>query len=178
MKTVEGRMIRATKVLPAGSWDRAQEIDCVLLAHDARHRRRIVMNAEDGMDFLLDLREATMLHDGDGLLLESGRVVRVVAAHEPTVDIIGDAHLLARIAWHIGNRHVPAQVLPDRIRIGRDHVLEEMIARLGAKVMQVEAPFDPEPGAYAGEGHSRDHEHHEHGHSHDHGHARGHRHDH
>jgi urease accessory protein len=176
-------MIRATKVLPAGTWDRAQEIDCVALAHDGRHRRRIVMNAEGGMDFLLDLADAAILHDGDGLELESGRIVRVVAASEPVVDIFGDPHLLARVAWHIGNRHVPAQILPDRIRIGRDHVLEEMVEKLGAKVARVGAPFDPEPGAYAGEA-AHGHHHHEHDHDHarSHGHAhaqrRGHRHDH
>ena len=171
-------MIRASKVLPAGTWDRAQEIDCVLLSHDARHRRRVVMNAEGGMDFLLDLSEATMLHDGDGLLLETARVVRVVAASEPAIDITGDPHLLSRIAWHIGNRHVPAQILPDRIRIGRDHVLEDMIEKLGAKVARVEAPFDPEPGAYAGEAHGHGHDHADE-HAHDgHGHSREHRHGH
>jgi urease accessory protein len=92
-------MIRASKVLPAGTWDRTREIDCVALAHDGRHRRRIVMNAEGGLDFLLELVETKMLHDGDGLELESGRVVRVVAASEPVVDVSGDAHLLSRIAW-------------------------------------------------------------------------------
>jgi urease accessory protein len=169
-------MIRASKVLPAGTWDRTREIDCVALAHDGRHRRRIVMNAEGGLDFLLELVETKMLHDGDGLELESGRVVRVVAASEPVVDVSGDAHLLSRIAWHIGNRHVPAQILPDRIRIGRDHVLEDMIAKLGAQIARVEAPFDPEPGAYAGEG--RSHHHHDHTHGHDHGHSHGRRHEH
>lgn len=174
-------MIRATKVLPAGTWDRANEIDCVALAHEGRHRRRIVMNAEGGMDFLLDLADAVILHDGDGLELESGRVVRVVAASEPVVDVTGDPHLLARVAWHIGNRHVPAQILPDRIRIGRDHVLEEMIEKLGAKIARVFAPFDPEPGAYAGEAargsHNHDHAA-DHGHAHEHAHGHGHRHEH
>lgn len=167
-------MIRATRVLAAGTWDRSRETDCVSLAHEGRHRRRIVMNAEGGMDFLLDLSEATILHDGDGLELESGRVVRVVAASEPVVDITGDPHLLARVAWHIGNRHVPAQILPDRIRIGRDHVLEEMIAKLGATVKRTTAAFDPEPGAYAGEGHAHPHGHDHAGHAHDHAHPHDH----
>jgi urease accessory protein len=126
--------------------------------------------------FLLDLADATMLKHGDGLQLEDGRIVRVVAAPEPIVEIRGDAHLLARVAWHIGNRHVQAEILPDRICIARDHVLEEMIAKLGAKVSHVEAPFDPEGGAYAEEtarahGHDHDHAHdHDHSHDHDHGH--------
>lgn len=178
-------MIRATKVLAAGTWDRTREIDCIALAHDGRHRRRIVMNADGGLDFLLELAEATMLHDGDGLELESGRVVRVVAASEPVVDITADPHLLSRVAWHIGNRHVPAQILPDRIRIARDHVLEEMLEKLGAKVSRVTAPFDPEPGAYAGEtvhGHGHGHHHHDHTHDHHqeygHAHTHGHRHEH
>ena len=81
--------------------------------------------------FLLDLADATLLRHGDGLQLEDGRFVRVVAAPEPIVEIEGDPHLLARVAWHIGNRHVPAEILPDRIRIARDHVLEEMIEKLG-----------------------------------------------
>jgi urease accessory protein len=170
-------MTRATSVLPAGTWDRAQEMDRVELTHDGRHRRRIAMRGQGGAEFLLDLVEAVHLRDGDGLALEDGRIVRVVAAPEPVVEITGDPHLIARVAWHIGNRHVPAQILPGRIRIGRDHVLEEMIANLGAKVARTEAPFDPEPGAYAGEAahahsHSHDHSHDDaHGHSHKHGHS-------
>ena len=166
-------MLRASKVLPARSWDRALAADRVALTHDGRHRRRVSMKGEGGIEFLLDLVEATMLRDGDGLALDDGRTIAVVAAPEPIAEIFGDPHLLSRIAWHIGNRHVPAQILPDRIRIGRDHVLEEMIERLGAKVARTEAPFDPEPGAYAAEGHSHGHDH-----AHDHGHAHGHRHEH
>jgi urease accessory protein len=167
-------MLRATKVLPAGTWDRALEADSIALTHDNRHRRRIAMKGEGGTEFLLDLGDATYLGDRDGLALDDGRVVRVVAAEEPVVDIIGTAHLMARVAWHIGNRHVPAQILPDRIRIARDHVLEEMVERLGARVSRVNAPFDPEPGAYA-EGQSHGHHHdHAHGHSHSHGHSHDH----
>jgi urease accessory protein len=178
-------MIRASRVLPAGSWDRAKEVDRVALTHDGRHRRRIAMKGEGGTEFLLDLADATQLYDGDGLALDDTRIVRVVADKEPVVEITGDVHLLARVAWHIGNRHVPAQILPDRIRIGRDHVLEDMIEKLGATVARVTAPFDPEPGAYAGEaanahnqaGHELDHVHDQsHGHSHKHGHGHGHGH--
>jgi urease accessory protein len=173
-------MPRANKVLPAGTWDRALEIDCVELTHDGRHRRRIAMRGQGGTEFLLDLVDAMHLRDADGLVLDDGRVVRVVAASEPVVEITGDPHLIARVAWHIGNRHVPAQILPGRIRIGRDHVLEEMIANLGAKVTRTDAPFDPEPGAYAGEAaHAHGHYHdHSHDHAHNHAHKRGHRHEH
>ncbi|HXL68780.1 MAG TPA: urease accessory protein UreE [Xanthobacteraceae bacterium] len=167
-------MIRATSVLPAGKWDRAKEADRIELPHDGRHRRRVAMRGAGDTVFLLDLSDATLLRDGDGLELEDGRVVRVVAAAEPIVEITGEPHLLARLAWHLGNRHVPAQILPDRIRIGRDHVLEEMVTKLGGRVARIEAPFDPEAGAYAHEEHGRQAHHHDHDHGHDHQH--GHRH--
>jgi urease accessory protein len=172
-------MIRATSVLPSGRWDRAKEADKIELPHDGRHRRRVAMRGTGDTVFLLDLSEATLLRDGDGLQLEDGRVVRVVAAAEPIVEITGEPHLLARLAWHLGNRHVPAQILADRIRIGRDHVLEEMVAKLGGKVVRIEAPFDPEAGAYAHEEHAtRAHQHHDHDHGYDHGHDHSHRHKH
>ena len=174
-------MIRAASVLPAGTWDRAKEADRIELPHDGRHRRRVAMRGAGDTTFLLDLAEATLLRDGDGLQLDDGRVVRVVAAAEPIVEITGEPQLIARHAWHLGNRHVPAQILSDRIRIGRDHVLEEMVAKLGGKVARIEAPFDPEAGAYAHEEHGRQahHDHdHDHGHDHSHGHKRGHGHGH
>ena len=168
-------MIRATKVLPAGHWDHTKQADKIELPHDGRHRRRVAMRGAGDTVFLLDLSEATLLRDGDGLLLEDGRIVRVTAASEPIVEITGDPHLIARLAWHLGNRHVPAEILPDRIRIARDHVLEEMVEKLGARVARVEAPFDPEGGAYAQEtahAHGHDHSHdHDDDHHHDHAHT-------
>lgn len=168
-------MIRATEVLSAGHWNKAGEADTIELPHDGRHRRRIAMRGAKDTVFLLDLAEATMLHDGDGLKLQDGRIVRVIAASEPIAEITAsDTHHLSRIAWHLGNRHVPAQILNDRIRIGRDHVLEELMVKLGAKVSRIEAPFDPEGGAYAEEtAHAHGHHHHHdlgHDHYHDHAH--------
>ncbi|MBX3534735.1 MAG: urease accessory protein UreE [Xanthobacteraceae bacterium] len=172
-------MIRATEVLPAGQWNKSAEADAIELPHDGRHRRRIAMRGNRDTVFLLDLAEAALLHDGDGLKLQDGRVVRVIAASEPIVEITAsDPHHLARIAWHLGNRHVPAQILADRIRIGRDHVLEELMVKLGAKVSRIEAPFDPEGGAYTEEtAHAHDH-HHDHSHDHHHGHDHAHHHEH
>lgn len=157
-------MIRANEVLPAGSWNAATAADRVVLPHDGRHRRRIAMRGEGDVAFLLDLAEATHLKDGDGLRLDDGRVVAVVAAEEPVAEIVArDAHHLVRLAWHLGNRHVPAELLADRIRIARDGVLEEMARGLGATVSVVEAAFEPEGGAYeAPEAHAHGH-HHEHG---------------
>lgn len=155
-------MIRAIEVRPNGA---GPAIDTVVLDFDDRHRRRLAMTGEGGLAFLLDLAEAAALKDGDGLVLEDGRVVAVRAAPERLVEIeaasLGE---LVRIAWHLGNRHLPTQLLGDRLRIREDHVIAEMVHGLGGKVHAVEAPFDPEGGAYGhGRVHSHEHGHHHHG---------------
>jgi urease accessory protein len=162
-------MIRATKVFPAENWSHAAT-DRVVLDYDGRHRRRLVMKGEKGTEFLLDLPEAAALRDGDGLLLDDGRIVEVSAAAEPLAEITGTdgAHLL-RLGWHLGNRHLPTQILGDRLRIRRDHVIEQMIAGLGGKVTAILAPFDPEGGAYGNEPHGHGHHPNHHDHTHDHG---------
>jgi len=145
-------MIRAQKILPAESWSRVAS-DAVVLDFDRRHRRRIAMRGEKGVAFLLDLAEATPLRNGDGIVLEDGRIVEVKAANEPLAEItaVSPAHLV-RIAWHLGNRHLQAALSGDRLLIRRDHVIEHMLEGLGAKVRHVEAPFDPEAGAYDHDG--------------------------
>jgi urease accessory protein len=142
--------MRAVAVLPAGTWDAAAEIDRVLIDFDRRHRRRILLRTEQGREVLLDLPQAVRLRDGDGLAVD-GSVVRVCAKPEPLLEIHahGDGEM-TRIAWHLGNRHLPVQLLGRRIRIRADHVIQEMVEGLGGHVDAVEAPFDPEPGAYAG----------------------------
>jgi urease accessory protein len=141
---------RALDIRRCGDWSAAGAIDRVTLAADDRHRRRLVMTGEAGTRFLLDLPQATMLRDGDGLVLDDGSIVRVVGKPEPLVEIAApDAAARLRIAWHIGNRHVEVQVVGDRLRIRRDHVLEAMLRGLGATLIPLEAPFDPEQGAYA-----------------------------
>ncbi len=165
-------MLRATQVRPAGTWPRETAADAVLLDFDGRHRRRIALTGEGGLRFLLDLPEAAALRDGDGLVLEDGRIVRVGAAPERLAEIrCATAADLLRVAWHLGNRHLPTQLLGDRLRIREDHVILDMVRRLGAEVRLVEAPFDPEGGAY-GHGHAQGHEHHHH-HGHGHTHAHG-----
>jgi len=142
-------MIRATQVIPAGQRS-GEPIDHVVLDYDQRHRRRMAMTAAGGLEFLLDLVQAVPLRDGDGLALENGSIVAVSAALEPLVEITtADAADLLRIAWHLGNRHLPTQLLGNRLRIRRDHVIEEMVGHLGATVTAVMAAFDPEAGAYA-----------------------------
>jgi len=149
---------RASQVLRAGAWRAADAIDRVVLDAGERYRRRIVHTTECGTKFLLDLAQTTALHDGDGFLLDDGTIVAVIAKPEPLVEIAaGDgAATLARLAWHLGNRHTELQIAGDKLRVRRDHVLEEMLSGLGARLTPIEAPFEPERGAYKhghGDGH-------------------------
>jgi urease accessory protein len=151
-------MIRAVGVEAEG-----EVAGSVTLAYDDRHRRRLTIRSDAGQTILLDLPAARHLRDGDRLLLEDGRRLLVRAAAEPVVEVVaGDPRALARLAWHLGNRHTPAQILPDRLRIRPDHVLEAMLEGLGARLESKSAPFDPEHGAY-GQGHGQGGHHHDHG---------------
>jgi urease accessory protein len=153
--------MRAASVIAAGEWDPATAIDTVLIDHDLRHRRRIVLRTEGGREVLLDLPQAARLRDGDGLALDGGGVVGVRARAEALLEIHAhDAAALVRIAWHLGNRHLPVQMAGARLRIRADHVIAEMVRGLGGHVAEIEAPFDPEAGAYAG-GHHGHYHHHE-----------------
>ena len=161
-------MMRSSQVLPAGAFTAAPR-DTVLIDFDRRHRRRIVLRTEAGQDLLIDLPQAVRLRDGDGLVLDDGGIILVQARPEPLLDIHAhDAAALVRIAWHLGNRHLPVQLLGAHLRIRRDHVIADMVRTLGGHVHEIEAPFDPEAGAYAG-GHSHSHDD-EDGHAHPHGH--------
>lgn len=159
-------MRRATTVCQAGTWPEAEALATVTLDYEDRHRRRIRLTDDDGAPFLLDLAEATRLGEGDGLAVSEGGYIRVCAAAEPVADVrCRTLTETARMAWHIGNRHIPVEVLADgALRIRDDHVIVDMARRLGAEVEQKTAPFSPEPGAYAA---GNDHGH-DHGHGHDH----------
>jgi urease accessory protein len=148
--------MRATEVLPARSWAREAAVDRVRLTFDERNRRRLRYVALGGTEFVLDLARVTVMHDGDGLKLENGQVIAVEAAPESLVEVTApDPNTLLRLAWHIGNRHLPAQLQPSRILIRDDHVIVHMLEGLGAAVRRIEAPFTPESGAYSGAaGHS------------------------
>jgi urease accessory protein len=136
--------------------------DTVTLDHDARHRRRVRLVTDGGLPFLHDLPEARRLRDGDLLVLDDGRRLAVHAVPEPVLEITApDPAALARLAWHLGNRHTPTQVLAGSLRIRDDHVLAAMLEGLGAKLTRLFAPFDPEVGAYAGHGHGGSHHHHD-----------------
>jgi len=166
-------MLRATAVVrkPAVKADRV--VDTVVLDHEGRHRRRLSLTGAAGLAFLMDLEKATVLNHGDALKLEDGRLVGVVAAPQRLLEVRAENPLrLLRVAWHIGNRHTPAEITADAIYIEEDHVLAEMVRGQGCSVVAVERPFQPEKGAYdqGGHGHHHGHGHHDHDH-HDHGHG-------
>lgn len=141
---------RAIDVAVAGTWPAADAVATVTLDFDDRYRRRVRLVDDAGETFLLDLDDAMRLADGDGLKLEGGGIIAVRAADEQVLDIrCADPRDTARMAWHIGNRHLPTQVLEDSaLRIRADHVIEAMLIRLGAEVEAKTASFNPEPGAY------------------------------
>ena len=161
-------MNRVSSISPAGSWSAASAIDRVTLDADDRQRRRIVLTGEQGTRMLLDFDKPVTLQDGDGLVLDDGSVVLVTGMPEPLAEIAASSPRdFVRLAWHLGNRHTDVQIVGGRIRIRRDHVLEEMLRGLGATVTAIEAPFDPQ----ATMPHYHVHAHsHEHGHDHAHGH--------
>lgn len=166
-------LIRAIEVVPAEKWSGQIAVDRLVLTYDERHRRRLRYVALGGTTFLLDLPRAAVLRAGDGLRLEDGRMVSVEASPEHLMEITApDAATLVRLAWHIGNRHLPAQLEPHRILIRDDAVIAHMLLGLGACIRPVMAAFTPEAGAYDNAG-ARGSPHHE---SHDHSHA-GHHHD-
>jgi len=140
----------AFAVRPAGQWDKAAAVDFVTLDSIERHCRRVVLTGEHGLAFLLDLPHATVLREGDGLVLDDGEIVQVAGKPEPLVEITAaTGNDLARLSWYIGNRHTDIQIINGRIRIRRDHVLESLLSALGARLMLIEAVFDPEPGISA-----------------------------
>ena len=148
-------MRRAIVVHRRGAWPEEMALDTVVLAYLDRHRRRIRLVAASGKTYLLDLPRAHHLVEGDGIELEDGGYLRVRSAAEPVFEITaGDRAGLLRIAWHLGNRHLPLQVSGERLRIRADHVIAEMVGGLGGRITRIEAPFDPEIGAYAGHHHA------------------------
>ncbi|WP_422372982.1 urease accessory protein UreE [Hoeflea sp.] len=147
----------------------------ITLDETARHRRRMRMISDrlpngSTITFMLDLPTARLLRHGDGLVLDDGRIIEVHAMPEPLLEVRGrDARHLLALAWQIGNRHLAAEITSQSIRIRRDHVIREMLLGLGAEVAEIEAPFDPEGGAYGGTHHAHEHHHHAPGGDHDHG---------
>jgi len=150
-------MIRATSIVRKLAVKPEHVSDSVTLDHEHRQRRRIRLTSDGDLEFLLDLDKATGLDDGDALKLEDGRLIAVKAAPQKLLEIKAENPLrLLRVAWHIGNRHTPAEITADAIYIEEDHVLAQMVRGQGCSVITVTRPFRPERGAY------------DHGHAHTH----------
>lgn len=150
-----GDLPPARRVIRAGEGS-GVPYDLVVLDYDARFLRRKRLETVHGEGFLVNLAETTSLEARDCLELDDGRLIEVLPAEEPLLVVSGPE--LARYAWHIGNRHTPCQIEPDRLLIRQDHVLEAMLTQLGAQVVRVFEPFTPEGGAY-GMGRTMGHEH-------------------
>lgn len=180
-------MLKVTSWRPAGT-PGDHPSDYVTLPHDLRHLRRKLLHLQNDEMVMLDLKEAVLFHHGDILVVENGDLIEVRAADEKLFEVTAkNGQHLIELAWHLGNRHLPAQLDETRILIRRDHVIRAMLEGLGATVRDVDAPFQPVHGAYhshAEQAHSHDHghAHHEHGpncnHGHDHSHSHDHKHEH
>ena len=156
---------RSTQILSHGTGTDRSPIDVVVLAHDQRHVRRKLLHMQHDDVVMLDLKEPVQLAHGDLLLTETGETIEVIAAEELLYEVMPrDTLHLVELAWHLGNRHLPAQIEAARILILRDHVIKDMLIGLGAAVRDVSEPFHPVRGAYHGSGHGHDHGHHHHSH--------------
>jgi urease accessory protein len=167
-------MLRATSIVRKAAVKAERVTDTVTLDHEGRNRRRIALKGDGGLDFLLDLDKATVLGDGDAVKLEDGRLVQVRAAPQRLLEVRAENPLrLLKVAYHVGNRHTPAEVTADAVYIEDDHVLAEMVRGQGCTATVVMRPFQPERGAYEHDcGHDHGHgHHHDHGHTHAHGHS-------
>jgi len=160
------RRIIAIEKASAGPVEASIELD-----YDLRCRRRAVYQPEGVAPILLDRERPVHLRDGDLLRLDDGAAVAVVSACEHLLEITApDMAALVRIAWHLGNRHLPTQLCEGKLLIRHDHVIADMLAGLGGVCRPVMAPFDPEGGAYAGGGHAHSGERHRDDHAHGQGH--------
>ena len=182
-------MPRALRVLAANLRHGRAPADTVILDYARRSAAKVAVRGVKGTAIEIDLHQPARLRTDDLLELEDGSLVEVVAAPEPLLEVRAtDVSALARLAWHLGDRHVPVQLLPNRIRAQRDDAVEALLTSLGANPVRLEAPFEPEGGAYEA-AHAHDHAHHDHAHhghdhhdhahcGHDHHHDHGHAHDH
>jgi urease accessory protein len=182
-------MPRATRVLKAAHRHDRPLGDTLILDYTQRSAQKGTATGIKGLVVEIDLHEPARLRTDDVLELDDGTLVEIVAAPEPLIEVRAtEVGVLARLAWHLGDRHVPVQVLPNRIRARRDEAIVALLKSLGAKVTTIEAPFEPEGGAYE-TAHAHDHarhdhhhghhdHHHDHGHDHDHAHDHGHGHKH
>lgn len=155
-------MRRVTSYLTAGTSGETI-VGSVTLGHDERHLRRKLLHLEDGDMVMFDLKQPVLLAHGDLLLLDDGTAIEVKASEEKLFEIKARDRLhLIELAWHLGNRHLPAQIEEERILILRDHVIRDMLIGLGAEVAEVTERFQPVRGAYHAHGGHSGHHHHDH----------------
>jgi urease accessory protein len=167
--------LTASKFLRHGEWS-GTAWDIAVLAHDERHLRRKVLRLEHGDEILVDLEAAVAFDHGDALVLDDGRLVEVIAGEEELLEVFARSPVhLSELCWHIGNRHLAAQIEASRVLVLKDHVIKTMLEGLGAHVHIVAEPFHPTRGAYSGHGSAHGQSHgpshgqsHGHGHGHDH----------
>ena len=170
--------MRAIRVIAATHRHDRPVADTVILDYAQRSAPQAAVTGVKGTAFTIDLHAPARLRTDDLLELEDGRLIEVVAAPEPLVEArAADVAALARLAWHLGDRHVPIQALERRLRLRRDPAVEALLASLGAKIVTIDAPFEPEGGAYAAAGHHPHHHDHDRHHGHDHAHDNDHSHD-
>jgi urease accessory protein len=169
-------MPRASSVIAAAHRHNRRIADTVILDYARRSAQKISVTGAKGMAIDIDLHQPVRLRTDDLLVLEDGTLVEVVAAPEPLIEArASDLAGLSRLAWHLGDRHIPVQVLTNRVRVKRETSVEALLMALGAKVTMIDAPFEPEGGAYA-LSHGHDHGSHDHDHDDCGGHAHGHHH--
>lgn len=153
-----------TKVL-SGETNTDGSMPELILTFQQREKSRLKAQLSSGEEIGLFLPRGSVLKAGDVIASDEGDQVRILAAEESVSTVTTETpHLLLRIAYHLGNRHVPLQVESSWLRYCHDHVLDDMVRLIGGNVMVEKAPLQPESGAYGG-GH---HHHHEHEHEHSH----------
>jgi urease accessory protein len=172
-------MPRAIRVLTPAERNDRPAADTLILSYAQRHAQKGFLFGIKGICVELDFAEPVRLRTDDALLLDDGKLIEVVAEPEPLIEArAADLPALARLAWHLGDRHVPVQILERKLRLKRDPAIETVLENLGAKLVAIDAPFEPEGGAYAASPHDHSHHDHDHGHDHDHRHDHAHGHDH
>lgn len=158
MTTINTSLPRAYIHRPCGQWPVDKAAGSLTLDFDQRHRRRIRLTDDLGQDLLLDLPDTVAMAEGDGLQLDDGRWLRIQAATELVVEVRHkDPSQLVRLAWHLGNRHLPTEIRNQVLRIRPDHVIEEMLRGFGSELIKVQVAFQPEGGAYGRHDHHHQH---------------------
>lgn len=163
-------MLRAVAILRAGQQRAGETVDTLLLDYEQRRAPHGRFSGLKGSSVEIAIANAASVATDDCLVLDDGRLIEIVARPEPLLEVrASDAASMARLAWHLGDRHIPAQLHERRLRVRRDPAVEKMLLGLGASVLAIEAPFEPEGGAYS---HGHDHQHgaHDHCGHHDHHH--------